>query len=645
MELFHILVQFHKENLIQGVIIMKKATNKKLVSIITALLVASPYSISLNPAFIPTVHAEEAQADETTPDTHQSQETAEIVPSVSTNGTTGQEQQTGADIAAIEEAAKTPSTIWDTSVANTFPSGVNGYQLGNCILQENCPMSNGLPNYGLGNLSPTDALTFGIIASLFSDGSNNNTGDTGIANTPTTTTDPTQTYNDGTGPFAGTGDYADFTGIIPAGDGDPKWSDVPVGPDLSNITLGLLGGIPLSPNASWTYSIKGPGSVKITPVVLPLNPEVDQETRFGALVSSTNPSVHVYPPAQYASETYTSGGNKTKQFKFLTIEYPKNKAPRPGYVIVTLNAKVYEGNSALCDTSENCNGGNEDLSDFGTDPGTTTGGGTTDTGIISTPNVPSYDNPFGNTNTNNGNNPDWMNSGFDVGNGTGTNGGNSSEFGPGFSDTTNNGGNIPGSDLASGGDLLGTDGSSNPTNGFVTDQNGGSFANGNNNGNSNGTSSSNPTDGNTFSQALQNVGSTFGVGQEQSTGTNSNDSGFLNGLFGKTDNIEQSPNSPFHPDNNSSLQSKIASLQGKVAEQNQSASRYGLPTGNYSGNDVQGLLSVANQMLLASGRSADEIKAGRTYDTGSAFTEPRDTWDLNRISTLMQKGQIKSTVR
>lgn len=63
-----------------------------------------------------------------------------------------------------------------------------------------------------------------------------------------------------------------------------------------------------------------------------------------------------------------------------------------------------------------------------------------------------------------------------------------------------------------------------------------------------------------------------------------------------------------------------------------------------TGTDVsdQELFELAKKLLLASGMNIDDILKGKSYDTGSAYTEPRMAWDMNRITTLLSKGKIKN---
>ena len=55
----------------------------------------------------------------------------------------------------------------------------------------------------------------------------------------------------------------------------------------------------------------------------------------------------------------------------------------------------------------------------------------------------------------------------------------------------------------------------------------------------------------------------------------------------------------------------------------------------------QDLFELAKKLLMANGMSLDDILKGKSYDRGSAYTEPRQAWDMNRITTLLKSGKIK----
>lgn len=80
----------------------------------------------------------------------------------------------------------------------------------------------------------------------------------------------------------------------------------------------------------------------------------------------------------------------------------------------------------------------------------------------------------------------------------------------------------------------------------------------------------------------------------------------------------------------SSLSDKLAGLLGLNEDSSASPSK--------SNND---LYDIARQLLLANGMTMDDIKNGRNYDANSAFTEPKTSWDMNRITTLIRNKKLK----
>lgn len=80
----------------------------------------------------------------------------------------------------------------------------------------------------------------------------------------------------------------------------------------------------------------------------------------------------------------------------------------------------------------------------------------------------------------------------------------------------------------------------------------------------------------------------------------------------------------------SSLSDKLTSLLGLNDDTSATPSK--------SNND---LYDIARQMLLANGMTMDDIKNGRNYDANSAFTEPKTSWDMNRITTLIRNKKLK----
>ena len=52
------------------------------------------------------------------------------------------------------------------------------------------------------------------------------------------------------------------------------------------------------------------------------------------------------------------------------------------------------------------------------------------------------------------------------------------------------------------------------------------------------------------------------------------------------------------------------------------------------------MYAIAKQVLLNAGFDIDDIMNGRNYSEGSAYTDPSDAWDFNRITTLMKARKI-----
>lgn len=55
----------------------------------------------------------------------------------------------------------------------------------------------------------------------------------------------------------------------------------------------------------------------------------------------------------------------------------------------------------------------------------------------------------------------------------------------------------------------------------------------------------------------------------------------------------------------------------------------------------QELFEKAFKFLKGMGLSNDDILKGRTYDPNSAWTDPKQAWDFNRITTLLRRHQVK----
>lgn len=69
-------------------------------------------------------------------------------------------------------------------------------------------------------------------------------------------------------------------------------------------------------------------------------------------------------------------------------------------------------------------------------------------------------------------------------------------------------------------------------------------------------------------------------------------------------------------------------------------------TDTSSGNGAQGmteqqLFDMAKKLLIANGMSMEDIAKGKNYDKDSAYTEPANAWDMNRITTLLKAKKIK----
>lgn len=59
-----------------------------------------------------------------------------------------------------------------------------------------------------------------------------------------------------------------------------------------------------------------------------------------------------------------------------------------------------------------------------------------------------------------------------------------------------------------------------------------------------------------------------------------------------------------------------------------------------SGSD-QEIYDMAKKLLMANGLSLEDIANGKNYDKGSSYTEPRQAWDMNRITKLLKDKKIK----
>lgn len=52
------------------------------------------------------------------------------------------------------------------------------------------------------------------------------------------------------------------------------------------------------------------------------------------------------------------------------------------------------------------------------------------------------------------------------------------------------------------------------------------------------------------------------------------------------------------------------------------------------------MYNYTHKLLSELGYSADDILNGKNYDAGSAYTDPKKAWDMNRITTLLSKHRI-----
>lgn len=83
----------------------------------------------------------------------------------------------------------------------------------------------------------------------------------------------------------------------------------------------------------------------------------------------------------------------------------------------------------------------------------------------------------------------------------------------------------------------------------------------------------------------------------------------------------------------SSLASSISQFLKGIADPEK-----GVAVANVSEQD---LFETAKKLLMANGMTLDDIINGKGYDKGSAYTEPKQAWDMNRITTLLKSGKVK----
>ena len=103
--------------------------------------------------------------------------------------------------------------------------------------------------------------------------------------------------------------------------------------------------------------------------------------------------------------------------------------------------------------------------------------------------------------------------------------------------------------------------------------------------------------------------------------------GFDNGMFGSL------YNNLFGGDGKgNSLLGNISSMLGNL-----SSSLLGGETKTASDADMY---NIAHGLLNDLGYSDEDIRNGKNYDSGSAYTDPKRAWDMNRITTLMSKHRL-----
>ena len=98
-----------------------------------------------------------------------------------------------------------------------------------------------------------------------------------------------------------------------------------------------------------------------------------------------------------------------------------------------------------------------------------------------------------------------------------------------------------------------------------------------------------------------------------------NESNANNGVFGDIENSSIANNNPL-------LKSLLGNDEKEIAR-------------NTASN--QELFEKAFKFLKGLGLSNEDILKGRTYDPDSAWTDPKQAWDFNRITTLLRHHQVK----
>ena len=105
---------------------------------------------------------------------------------------------------------------------------------------------------------------------------------------------------------------------------------------------------------------------------------------------------------------------------------------------------------------------------------------------------------------------------------------------------------------------------------------------------------------------------------------------FLNSVGGLNENGDDRLNGL---SDNNSLADRIKNL---INEKTDTSSG----NGDQSMTEQQ-LFDMAKKLLMANGMSVDDIAKGKNYDKDSAYTEPVNAWDMNRITTLLKAKKIK----
>ena len=378
----------------------------------------------------------------------------------------------------------------------------------------------------------------------------------------------------------------------------------------SEIT-GMLGGIPISSDVTYSYASSGSLSADVYCMPSKSHPQVGESVTVTCVATPRDGAIAT-PPVQTQQIVTESGGKTSVNMEFNLIKHIYGDDPYDlfGKTKAVVNANVYEGTTGLGSNS------------------------TTDLDTI---------DPVVNDNSNN-NNTNSTNPNYNGDDGLGNDGlgdvdwGNLTENSNG---TTNGQDNLDSyfnngevSPDTSSSDLLGTDGyvEENPSNNNATQEISdinyeaeGLAPNGNGAG--------------AYDKNGNYVGEGYGLydafgnyvgykAEENNNGSNGLASSYKDALAGMNKS-----------NSNNSLLDKILDGSSDLAKKTSS-----LFVDENSPNDIstnQDLYDIAKKLLISSGLSLDDIKKGKNYDKGSAYSEPTDAWDLNRITTLMSSKKIK----